>query len=151
MRTGRSVSITKVAAVIVVSMLGTGCYSTWDIAPKSLATLDGFHVPEARPLVDMRGDEVTFDGNTELNFVDTSGAPKGEKFAEIHIAGSALTGTTHPNNYPFTIDLKQVNEITIKRFSWGKTALLVGIIVAAVVLTPIVLGIIFGTQDNSGN
>jgi hypothetical protein len=141
----------RLAFLASVLMVCAGCYSTWDIAPKSLTALDGFHEPEARPLADMAGDEVKFDSNTELHFMDSSGAPKNVKFATIAVSGTSLTGTTKPFNYPFAIDLRQVSEAQIKKFSWGKTALLVGIIIAAVVVTPIVLGIVFGTQDNGGS
>lgn len=142
----------KLALVgVVLGLSSAGCYSTWDIAPKSLGSLNGFHEPEARPLPDMRGDQVTFDGNTELHFVDNSGAPKDAKFASIEMSGSMFTGVTKPNNYPFAIDLRQVNEAQIKKFSWAKTGLLVGIIVAAVVVTPIVLGVVFGSSSDDGD
>ena len=47
------------ASLAALSTASAGCYSSWDIAPKSLESLNGYHYPEPQP-------RMVADGLTDL-------------------------------------------------------------------------------------
>jgi hypothetical protein len=135
----------------LLAMTSAGCYSTWDIAPKSLESLNGYHEPEARPLADMTGEQVEFDHSTELRFTDTSGVPKAEKFSSIQVNGPTFAGTVRPDNHPFLIDLKQVSAVEAKKFSALKTGLVIGIPVGIVVIASVIAIVVATSAGDDGD
>ena len=132
------------AAIIVTN---TGCYSTWDVAPRALGPLNNFHEPEKVSLTDVEGDRFTFDQNTQLHF-DGNEAPF-TKFSSIQVAGDAFAGITAPDSRPFTISLQQVKVVQAKRWSLWKTTLLVSAITLAVLVTATVI-LLAAAANNSG-
>jgi hypothetical protein len=122
-----------------LAMASSGCFSTWDLAPRSLVALNGYHEPEKIPLTDTRGDELEFDRITELRFIDSSGAPSAKaKFSSIQVNGSTFTGAVRPDGRPLAIDLTQVSAVQAKRYSALKTGLAIGIPVGVVTIVSIV-------------
>ena len=111
---------------VLFTLLGTGCYSSWDIAPKSLEALNGYHYPEpgTRMVVDVEGQPAPFETGTQLQFPQM---PKPEKFASIQVSGPAFTGVTYPDGLPVSTDLRQLSMVRMRKFSFWKTAFAIGI------------------------
>jgi len=130
----------KTMGIAVLGLMATaGCYSTWDVPAKSLESLNGFHEPERRPLVDVAGEELTFDHSTELRFTEPGGEPIGAKFSSISIAGPEFSGATRPFGQPLTVDLRQVVGVSAKKFSTVKTVLAIAIPVGVLTILSVVV------------
>lgn len=134
--------ITRSTGLLVggaLAMASAGCFSTWDIAPRSLGSLNGYHEPEKIPIADTNGNEVMFDRITELRFLDSTGAPRERaKFSAIQVNGSTFTGAVRPDGHPFAIDLAQVSAVQAKRYSALKTGLAIGVPIGVVTVLSIV-------------
>jgi hypothetical protein len=134
----------------LLAMASAGCFSTWDVAPRSLTSLNGYQEPATVEMVDTSGDGHTFDKITELRFNTADGAPPVKaKFSSIQVNGSALTGTMRPDARPFAIDLAKVNAVEARRYSALKTGLAIGIPVGATVVLGIVASVILATSGGS--
>ena len=116
----------RVSFLLILSMLPastSGCYWTWDVAPRELAKLDGYRPPSVVPLADVRGETFTFDKTTKLRLEEPEAATVRGPFTSIDVRGPILTGTTtdHP---PWGIDLGKVTSLEARKFSPEKTVAL---------------------------
>ena len=91
-----------IVTAVATTTATTGCYSTWDVAPRSLSHLDTFRQGQTRQLerADSNGEEVLF--NADLQ-------------------GPVLVGVERRQNAPFTVDLTRVAAVQARNFSVGKT------------------------------
>jgi hypothetical protein len=136
------------AGAVLCALLVTnaGCYSTWDLSPKSLAPLNGFHEPAKVSLKDADGSEFEFDHSTQLTFEGSGAAPA--KFSSIWVSDAFFNGTARPDGHPVGINLQQVRAISAKKFSALKTALAIGIPLAVVLIIGII-GIAVGAANGA--
>jgi hypothetical protein len=141
------------AAALALACGCLGCFSTWDIAPKSLRALDGYHEPDVAQIRDRNGDEVKFDRITELHFVDgDEGHSARAKFSQIQVHGSLFAGIMRPDGRPFTIDLSHVTAVEAKRYSAWKTGLAIGVPVGvAVVLSTVLVALSLSATTDDGS
>ena len=109
---------------MLVSM-NVGCYSTWDLSPKSLAPLNGFHEPAKVTLRDVDGSEFEFDHSTQLTFEGSGALPA--KFSAIQVSDTFFNGAARPDGRPVGVNLHEVRAISAKKFSVLKTVLAAGI------------------------
>jgi hypothetical protein len=142
---------TMLMGATLLALASAGCFSTWDLAPKSLASLDGYHEPQKVPLADVRGEEVVFDKSTELRFFQGDGEPRAKgKFSAIEVRGSQFTGAVRPDGHPLVVDLGQLSAVTAKKYSPVKTGLAIGIPVGVVFVATVVLVAVAVASISSG-
>lgn len=134
----------------------TGCYSTWDIDPKSGVHLDGFREGQTR-LLWTAGEtprSVEFTSDTELHFRGDDNLKGSAKFRSIEVQGTVLQGVESEQGRPVTVDLSRVVEMEAKKFSVGKTVgLSVGLglgIPAAYTFTMLVIALSTSTLSAGG-
>lgn len=112
-----------IVTAVATTTATTGCYSTWDVAPRSLSHLDTFRQGQTRQLerADSNGEEVLFNADTELRFVDVNGAKSAARLSSVDLQGPVLVGVERRQNAPFTVDLTRVAAVQARNFSVGKT------------------------------
>ncbi len=139
-RAWASMDIRRLAARVlmsgVVATTSTGCYSTWDVAPRSMVTLNGYHSPDEVPLADTSGHSLLFTPNTELLFIDDAGMQQASatNFSSVTLNGAIFSAVLQPNNNAFSINLEHVGNVKAKKFSPYMTALAIGIPIVIVVV-----------------
>lgn len=116
------------AGALLVAVSCTGCYSTWDIAPRELGRLDGYRATAPVKLRDQEGSVVEFDEESELQLRRGSAVLE-EKLVAASANGPLLTAIRRTDQSPLYIDLRRVETARVKRFSTGKTAATVGVVV----------------------
>ena len=125
---------------LIIATTCSGCYSTWDVAPKELTKLNGFRDRQKVEIVDQDGDPFVFDRATELSFQTADGTVQDKaKFSSIDINGSMLTGAARGAPRTVSIDLNTLSNIEARHFSVGKTvaAGVIPIGVATILLTAV--------------
>jgi hypothetical protein len=128
--------------VVATTTATSGCYSTWDIAPRTLVRLDGFREGQTRMLVsaDAEREEVKFTADSELIFRDAKGNQISGQFRSLDLTGPVLVGVRRDNNVNLEVDLSRSPYVSLKNFSVGKTIGATVGVVAAVPVT-VVLGL----------
>jgi hypothetical protein len=133
----------RLLLLAVAALPALGCYTTWDIGPRNINTLHAENPPAAKAVViDAAGESVQMDRDTELVFgalVPTVEALD-VKFESLEVHGSPgepegwwVSGVLRGDGRGIRIDMSQVASLKAKRYSQGKTALLVtGVIVGAI-------------------
>jgi len=145
--------------VAAAALPAVGCYATWDIGPSNINTL---HVdkPPAAKVLDSKGRAVTVDRDTELIFhaVGPVAQDLDVKFESLAVYGGPWTanhewwvsGVLRGDGRGIRIDMNQVESLTAKRFSPGKTAwLVVGLVVGACAVAATAVGVIVGVALSS--
>lgn len=65
------------SGALILGLVGTstsGCYTTWDIAPRELNKLAGYREPARIPLTDKDGNTFEFNQRTELRVHQPNGS-----------------------------------------------------------------------------
>lgn len=101
-----------------------GCYSTWDIQPKSLHALDGFRVGSYTPsLQATNGEVIEFDESTSLQFKGNTFPVSDEiRFLSVDVEEEMLIGTMRGKGGRVQIDLSQLRGVRAQKPAPGKTA-----------------------------
>ncbi len=106
----------------VATSTTTGCYSTWDVAPRSLVRLDSFRAGQTRQIERADGDgEVEFNADTELRILDIDGRGVAARLSSVDVRGPLLVGVERSSNAPITVNLARTASVQARRFSVGKT------------------------------
>ena len=137
----------KCALLLAAVLVNVGCYSRWDLAPRSLVPLNDYSESHAVVLTDTGGGKVKFDSDTALHFTETAHTSREEKFLSIQTNGSTFTGTAQPDGHTFAIDLAQVVGIQAKKFSFFKTSIAIGI---PVIVAATIIGAVVAANSGSG-
>lgn len=140
--------ITRTAA-LALAVASAGCFSTWDVAPKSLTALNSYHAPQEVPIADTSGDPVAFGPGTELQFLGSE--PARAKFASIRVDGSTFTGIARDDGRTVTVDLDHTMLVKAKRYSPVKTGLAIGIPVGVATILTVVGAVIAARSANAGD
>jgi hypothetical protein len=126
--------------VLALAVGCSGCYSTWDLAPKEVDKLQSFRAPEKIALTTKDGESVTFDQDTQLVTEDGNGY----RFASIdHADGHGeLSGETPEGNH-IDLDLSASAGVRAKHFSVGHTVVAsVAVSVGLAAVAGIVVGVV---------
>ncbi len=112
-----------IVTAVATTTSATGCYSTWDVAPRSLVRLDTFREGQTRQIerANSDGGEVLFNADTELRFVDVNGGKVAARLSSVDLQGGRLVGIERKQNLPISIDLSRVASVQARNFSVGKT------------------------------
>ena len=112
-----------IVTAVATTTATTGCYSTWDVAPQSLVHLDTFREGQTRQIEEAGSprDQVLFNADTELRFVDVSGNQVAARFHSVDLQGPVLVGIERKHNLPLSVDLTRVASVQARNFSVGKT------------------------------
>lgn len=137
------------ALALALLISNAGCFSTWDVSPKALHALSGFHEPAQVPLVDEDGSEFAFDRTTQLRFNGANVPPT--KFSSIQVNGPVFTGQARPDGQPIMVDLRQVRSVQVKKFSTLKTVLAAAIPLAVLTIFSIVVLAVAGQSSSGGD
>lgn len=112
---------------LIITLVGTstsGCYSTWDLAPRELNKLAGYRMPDRVTLVDKDGEALDFDCETELRVRHGDGSPTDVgPLGSIDIKDSVLSGKPCGcnNGGQVTLYVDQVTAVEARRYSTNKT------------------------------
>ncbi len=135
----------SLALLAAISLSTTGCYTTWDIAPRNVSSL---HTdPElGKVMIANNGDFVPMDRDTEMRFTTTGGPDLDVKFESLDVAGGPASprkewwagGVLRGDGRGMRVDMREVTAVVAKRYSPGKTAALVaGLVAGATALVTI--------------
>ena len=95
----------------VMTIMISGCYSTWDVTPRALVTLDGFHAPQQLSLHNKEFNSFTYDRDTTLRFRGVDGLEAEAQFRSIKIEGSILHGITREAGEDLYVNLDRLKEV----------------------------------------
>lgn len=127
-------AIKTMALVTLVSTSVTGCYSTWDLAPRAVLSLNGFHEGTPIGIETADGELVDINRETEFRFVGTDKLDAQFKVQSIEVQGQILTAIEQKSGNPIDIDLARMQKAQVTNFSPGKTALATGGVLAGGIL-----------------
>jgi hypothetical protein len=117
--------LSKKALLLVAASLlagaASGCYSTWDIAPRDLRALDGFREGQTRVIAGAGDDEIEFTSRTELSLRGTDGLETGGTFRSINVRGPIFYGIKREQGEYISADLSRMANVQVRNFSTGKT------------------------------
>jgi hypothetical protein len=135
--------ISGLMAGVMIATTCSGCYSTWDVAPRELTKLNGYREPQQVPLVDQEGDTFAFDKRTELSFQTAGGATQDKaKFSAIDVNGTMFSGAARGAPRTVNVELGTLSNVEARRFSIGKTvaagAIPLGVLTIAIVVIEVV-------------
>ncbi len=147
--------------LLAAAALGSaGCYTTWDIAPKNVATLHVDPKRQEKVIVASNGDDVVVDRDTELRF--RSLGPRvpdlDVKFDALDVYGAPtdpnrqwwMDGVLRGDGRGIRVDMNEVASLTAKRFSPGKTtALIVGVVAGAAAVVGLSLVAVVVASSNN--
>jgi hypothetical protein len=145
-------STRSLATVTFFAIAVTGCYSTWDIDPRSIVSLNGFREGETREIWTAEEDpaEVKFTSDTELRFQDATGVEVSETFRAVHVQGRMFVGVERDQGTDIKVDLSRVT-VEAKNFSMGKTVgLSLGLGLGGPVFGTLVTVIVLASAGGSG-
>ena len=108
---------------LVTATNAAGCYSTWDIEPRTLLKLNGFRAGQTVQLPSWDG-EVDFDAESIVHLEGKDGVEADIQFNAIQIQEPVLFGLTRPDRMALNVDLQRMSKVQIRKFSTTKTGLL---------------------------
>lgn len=141
----------EIAALALLTVGGTGCYSTWEIHPHGLVRLDGFRAGQTRTLREVgdSGEEIEFTSDSKLHFRGMDGDEEKAIFQSIKVRGETFLGVRSDDKALVAINLLGVRSVYVKNPSPAKTtALALGIMLGSVPVAALFgIMIAFATSD----
>ncbi len=138
--------MTAWTTTLLTAAATTGCYSTWDVAPKALFHLEGFREGDTKTIQTADGDQIPFTSDTELHFRAKDGSMAEAQFRAIQVQDPIVVGIERKTGVPLEIDTSRLDMVQAKNFSTRNTALAI----TGVAITPGLLFLLALSQVSWG-
>ncbi|HRI69833.1 MAG TPA: hypothetical protein PK156_36640 [Polyangium sp.] len=102
-----------------------GCYSTWDIEPRTLLKLNGFRAGQTVELPTSDGKTVNFNADSTVHLEGNDGIETDAQLGVVVTHHSLLLAKTIPDAQTLNVDLGRLSRVQIVNSSSEKTGLLV--------------------------
>lgn len=102
-----------------------GCYSTWDIEPRTLLKLNGFRAGQTVELPTSDGNTVNFNADSTVHLEGKDGVEADVQLGVVVAHQSMLLARTIPDAQTLNVDLGRLSRVQLVNNSPEKTGLLV--------------------------
>jgi hypothetical protein len=130
----------------LLALSTTGCYATWDVAPREVTKLHRYVAPKRVELSTSSGGKFDFNQDTELQFHQASGV-LATRYSEVEVRGDVLHGRDEHGVPALPVDLRRVDTVRASRLSPGGTAgLVIGVTTGAMTVGGLMTFAVFATS-----